>query len=177
MSDVGDFNPDDYTMDPTGNLREKEQPVSRKWIRDLEKRAKKGDEALAETAQLRRELAVMRAGVPLDSPIGKLFIKAYDGPDDPDAIKAAAVEYGVLQPSSGEQAQIDESLRGHEAAGALASGAATQNTGVNIQAEMQRIVNKHPVTGLRNAASELDQFLREHNITPDQLKDFPGYRR
>ena len=69
----------------------------RKWVRDLEKRAKGAESAKAEAEAARRELAMLKAGIDLDTPQGKLFAKAYDGEASLEAVKAAAEEYGVIQ--------------------------------------------------------------------------------
>lgn len=85
---------DDF--ETTDEQPEAAQNRDRKWIRDLEKRAKDADRVRAEADSARRELALLKAGIDLDSPQGKLFAKAYDGDFTVDAVKAAATEYGVI---------------------------------------------------------------------------------
>lgn len=68
----------------------------RKWVRDLEKRAKEADRVKAEAESAKRELAFLKAGIDVDTPQGKLFAKAYDGDPSFEAVKAAAQEYGLL---------------------------------------------------------------------------------
>lgn len=46
---------------------------------------------------LARENAMLRAGVDLDSPLGKMFARAYDGELDTDAVRAAATEVGAMR--------------------------------------------------------------------------------
>lgn len=75
---------------------ESEERTDRKWVRDLEARAKGADKAKAEAEAAKRELAMLKAGIDLDSPQGKLFAKAYDGESSADAVRKAAEEYGVL---------------------------------------------------------------------------------
>lgn len=160
------FNPDDYTMDPqTGSLQEKQDPVSRKWRRDLEKRAKQGDQALIEAAALRRELAILKAGVPTDLPISELFLKAYDGPEEAEAIKQAAIKYGLLQPSQGEQHEINQTMAGHQAAMNTAAGSQAQSGGVDHQAALRQIAAKHRGPMSEDAAiAELKQYAQEHGF-------------
>lgn len=66
------------------------------------------EDALAENRRIKAEFEQMRAeqtrseafakaGIP-DSPAGKLFRKAYDGEPTEQAVRAAALEYGVLEP-------------------------------------------------------------------------------
>lgn len=51
----------------------------------------------AEAAAAKRELAFAKSGIPLESPIAKYFIKGYDGELEPDAIRQAALEAGLMQ--------------------------------------------------------------------------------
>lgn len=66
-------------------------------LRDLRRAAKDAKAAKAELAAAKREVALLKAGVDLDSPVGKLFAKGYDGEITPEAIKA---EWATLVPSS-----------------------------------------------------------------------------
>ena len=65
-------------------------------IRQLREKAKKFDAVAAERDMARRELAFHKAGIP-DSKVGQLFMKAYDGDVDTEAIRAAAAEYGLVE--------------------------------------------------------------------------------
>jgi antirestriction protein ArdC len=92
---------DNYTLDETEDtevetLTEESARTDRKWVRDLEKRAKAADKAAAERDAAMRELVMLKAGINPETPQGKLFIKAYDGEPTLEAVKAAAQEYGVL---------------------------------------------------------------------------------
>lgn len=82
------------------------QRDSRKFVRKLEQEAKEGkrakaeaEEAKAELAKAKRDLALAQAGIDVNSPTGKLFVKGYDGEPTVEAIKAAASEYGLLPTS------------------------------------------------------------------------------
>jgi len=81
------------------------------WRRELEDRAKAGDEAVAELAQLRRELSFRDAGVDPASKQGQYFIRGYDGEMTVDAIRAEAAELGLAgnnnPPGQMQQPQID----------------------------------------------------------------------
>ena len=90
MSDVNEF--DDETMD------QGQDPV-RAHMRKLEKELKAERAARAEAEAAKRELAFVKAGVPLDNPVAKYFIKGYDGEITPEAIRAAAEEANLVQPS------------------------------------------------------------------------------
>jgi len=78
------------------------------WRRDMEARAKAGDEAVAELAQLRRELSFRDAGVDPSSKQGQYFMRGYDGEMTADAIRAEAAELGLTgQPVQAQQPQVD----------------------------------------------------------------------
>lgn len=70
------------------------------WRRNLEDRAKAGDEAVAELAQLRRELSFRDAGVDPASKQGQYFMRGYDGEMTVDAIRAEAAELGLAGDSN-----------------------------------------------------------------------------
>jgi len=90
MSDVMDSYDDE-----TGEQAAKD-PV-RARMRQLEKELKVKEQELAEAAAARRELAFVKAGVPLDNPATKYFVKAYDGELTPEAIRSAAEEANFIQ--------------------------------------------------------------------------------
>ena len=78
------------------------------WRRELEDRAKAGDEAVAQLAQLQREVSFRDAGVDPNTKQGQYFIRGYDGEMTADAIRAEAAELGLTgQPVQTQQPQID----------------------------------------------------------------------
>lgn len=79
--------------------------------RGLRRAASKSKKLEAELAELRRELAFAKAGIPMDDPKMKYFVKGYDGEMEADAIRAAAAEAGFLpnQSQSGPPAALAES--------------------------------------------------------------------
>lgn len=91
------YTDEDFSDEQDAQAESSDERNDRKWVRDLEKRAKGADSAKAEAEAARRELAMLKAGIDLDTPQGKLFAKAYDGESTLDAVKAAAEEYGVIQ--------------------------------------------------------------------------------
>jgi hypothetical protein len=97
---------DEEILDSTDAESGEPDRNSRQFVRKLEQDAKEGkrakkeaDEAKLEAQTAKRELALMKAGIDLDSPTGKLFVKAYDGEITVEAIKAAAGEYGLIATS------------------------------------------------------------------------------
>lgn len=70
------------------------------WRRKLEADAREGKKAANELAAAKRELAMHKAGIDLDSKAGRLFAKAYDGDSTVEAVKAAAAEYDLITPET-----------------------------------------------------------------------------
>ena len=100
------------------------------WRRELEAEARAGREARAELARIReqqdetqRELALRRAGVDVDSKLGRMFAATYDGPLDQQAIKAEAYDVpglmggGVPQHQQAAMQRIQSAQAGGYAAG------------------------------------------------------------
>jgi len=89
MSESEDYFEDESTSEGKNPLR--------KHIRQLEQEVAELRKERAEAAAAKRELAFAKSGIPLESPIAKYFIKGYDGELDPDAIRQAALEAGLMQ--------------------------------------------------------------------------------
>lgn len=146
MSDNDAFDPEDYE-----GVQPKMATLPRSEIRRLEKKAREAEQAKQELEQLRRERSFIKAGIP-DEGVGKLFMKAYDGPDDVEAIKAAALEYGILQPPAGQQQQIQHALEGQQAAAQLAAGAPTPGVGDELAAKLRQAKSSAEVAQIMNQA-------------------------
>lgn len=159
MSDTDSFDPEDYE-----GIAEKTANIPRRQVRLWEKQAKELAEKTALLEQLQKERSFVHAGIP-ETPLGKLFMRGYDGPNDTEAIKTAAAEYGIIEGQTG-QSQIDASLNGHDAARAAASGAATPDPRVDLDSRMRAA----------KSAQELAQILEEAGVKPTDLKDFPALR-
>lgn len=75
-------------------------------MKELERENAEMRKQTAEAAEARRELAFLKAGVDLSSPIAKYFVKGYDGEFTPEAIRQAAMEAQLID--APEQASIPE---------------------------------------------------------------------
>lgn len=79
------------------------QPEGPKGLREAAARAKEHEQraaaAEAEVQTLKRQLAFQEAGVPTEG-AGKWFRQGYDGDLSVDAIKAAAIEDGIIDTAS-----------------------------------------------------------------------------
>lgn len=74
--------------------------LSKRDAQQLRRAANGNKKAKAELIQLQREIAFAKAGVDLDSPVGKLFNKAYDGDVDVAKIQAEAASLNALRPDA-----------------------------------------------------------------------------
>ena len=88
---------DDMPIEVDDSVSQESKP---NWRRELEGRAKAGDEAVAELAQLRRELSFRDAGVDPNSKQGQYFMRGYDGEMTVDAIRDEAAELGLVGESN-----------------------------------------------------------------------------
>jgi len=71
-------------------------------IKSLRAAAKGKKQLEQELAELKRELAFAKAGLPMNDPKMNYFIKGYDGEMSADAIRQAALEAGFLSSQSNE---------------------------------------------------------------------------
>jgi len=69
-------------------------------MRELESEVKTLREKAAEAEKLQRELAFSKAGIPMDSPMSKYFVKGYEGEFTPEAIRKAAEEANLIKPTA-----------------------------------------------------------------------------
>lgn len=99
------------TMDYTDDDQPQEESLTRKQIRQLEKQAKAGKEALEELEQLKKERAYVAAGIPIDDKRTPYFMAGYTGEMTPEAIRAKwAEDFGAPSNDTGN-ADMDEELR------------------------------------------------------------------
>lgn len=98
--------PEETNSGQPENREPKGLPEVRAALERETERRKALEAEVAEANTAKRELALMRAGVDLDNPVGKLFAKAYDGELDPEAIKtqwtALAPQAPAEPPGEGE---------------------------------------------------------------------------
>ncbi len=88
-------------MSDDTNTIEDEQPQT-SGVKALREKA---EQDARELAAARRELAFLKAGVDLDSKMGQVFAKGYDGELDPDAIRN---EWSELAPKRDEAPPSEE---------------------------------------------------------------------
>lgn len=86
---------DEPIYDDQGNPVQDPDNDPREWVKTLRKDAKEGKKAQRELETLKRDLVFSEAGIPSEG-VGKLFREAYKGDVTPDAVRAGAQEYGIL---------------------------------------------------------------------------------
>ena len=89
MSNVHDSFENDTDETPKDPVRAR--------VKQLEKELQQSKQALAEAEAIKRENAFMKAGIPMDDPMAKYFVKGYDGEISAEAIRAAAQEANLIQ--------------------------------------------------------------------------------
>ncbi len=95
----------EYDDDFDGDEPEDDAPVQRDrnplrpQLRKMEKELRALREEATAGKQAVRDLEFAKAGVPLDDPKAKWFLKGYDGDLTAEAIKAAAADAGILAPA------------------------------------------------------------------------------
>lgn len=90
---------DDYTEDYDDQPEPSTQNPVRARMKQLEKDLREANRRLAESAELQKKVAFMEAGIPLESPMAKYFIKGYDGELTAEAIRSAAEEAQLIAPT------------------------------------------------------------------------------
>lgn len=83
------------TRNPARELQRKME----KELKASKAELKAAQDAKSEGELAKRELNFIKAGIDTDSPQGKLLLKAYDGDNSLESIKAAGEEYGLIATS------------------------------------------------------------------------------
>ena len=102
MSDENDFEDElDQEVEEveTRNPAREQQRKMEKELKASKAELKAAQDAKSEGELAKKELFFIKAGIDTDSPQGKLLLKAYDGENSLDAIKAAGEEYGLIATS------------------------------------------------------------------------------
>ncbi len=169
-----DGDPDDVVQLTRAQVAEMRSKARNDSAAKTRRTQKAEDEAEAERVAAiadRRELAFLKAGLSaedLESPVGKLFARTYDGELTPEALKSAAAELGLMEPTG---TATDEEKGATEERRDLAAGAnapdGTEASTVDPRDEAVNIAK----TALEDGASENEAlslaFRRIHNAATD----------
>jgi len=150
MSEYDDFENEDQVQESKNPFRAR--------MKDLESEVKTLRETQQEAQAMKRELAMLKAGVPVDDPASKYFVRAYDGELSVEAIKQAAIEARILASETPAE-EITAEREAWQRTNQVVAGAASASEPASWDAR------------IRNAQSEQEVFdiLREaqaagHNL-------------
>lgn len=96
-----------YEFEEDAKDQVERNPV-RQQLRNLEAKNKELEAKLLQATEAQRKLAFVEAGVDLNAPVSRYFVKAYDGEMTADAIRQAAQEANLIagtQPKAEIQAE------------------------------------------------------------------------
>lgn len=145
MQDQHDeFDQDDTTDGGKNPVRER--------MRQLEDEVKNLRTQAQEAELAKRELAFIKTGIDVTSPTGKLFAKAYDGPAEPDKIREAAEEYGLVQPQSPVTADPTEQQAWSISAASHTTGARSEGMTSDLMDKIRSANSPQELEALMNAA-------------------------
>jgi hypothetical protein len=118
-------------------------------FKNLRAKAKKADAYERENSTLKRELAFVKAGVPLDDPKMSYFVKGYDGDLDPQAIRDAAVDAGFMSaPVQQSDPAVEQVKSGQAAVVAAGAGADPASNPAGVKFEMEQAYKEGGLEGL-----------------------------
>lgn len=118
-------------------------------FKNLRAKAKKADTYERENVTLKRELAFVKAGVPLDDPKMSYFVRGYDGDLDPQAIKDAAVEAGFMSaPVQQVDPAVEQAKAGQAAVVAAGAGSVPSSDPGSVRHEMEQAYKEGGLEGL-----------------------------
>ena len=124
-------------------VEQTEKNPVRARMRELESEVKALRDKAAEAERLQRELAFSKAGIPLDSPMSKYFVKAYDGEVTPEAIRKAAEEASLIQPA--KPAADDSEQRAWNRLQKVGAGSQTSDPVVDWNTRLNQARNQEEV--------------------------------
>lgn len=133
----------------SNNYNEPDDDDGDEDFKNLRAKAKKADQLERENATLKRDIAFVRAGIPMEDPRMGYFVKGYEGDLDPDSIKQAAVDAGFLAaPQAPADPTLDQARAGQQRVLAASSGTEPVNDGAGVMFGMQQAYAEGDLEGL-----------------------------
>jgi hypothetical protein len=130
MSNINEFEDDTVDEAPKDPVRAR--------MRLLEKEAAELKKQLAEAEAVKREIAFIKAGVPMDNPVSKYFVKGYDGEVTPEAnLIAKAAETAQAKSEADAWNRITKAQRAGESSDPMVDWNTKLNQARNEQEVMQ----------------------------------------
>jgi hypothetical protein len=147
MSDVIDEF-DDETSDQSHK-----DPV-RAHLKKMEQENKLLRQQAAEFESLKRKMAFAEAGIDVNAPVAKYFIKGYEGEISPEAIRAAAEEAQILKPTQEEVAD-DSEKRAWDRLQRAGNASETANQELDLHTKINQARSQDEVMQLLAQANQL----------------------
>jgi len=144
MSDIDNYDSEDQMEDNRNPVRAR--------MKQLEKENAEARKLLAEADAAKRELAFVKAGIDLSSPMAKYFVKGYDGDLSPEAIRQAGVEAQLISPP--EPSPLVEEAQAWNRTAKIAAGSQTAQPPVDWNRRLQEA----------RSPQEVDSILAEARI-------------
>lgn len=113
-------------IEPEVEEHEEGPAALREALKRAEKRAAEAEEKAGEGDKARRENVMLRAGVDIDSKLGQMFARSYEGDLDVDAVKAEWADLAPAAPAKEEPNPEDAAQQTERASLASETAAPTQ---------------------------------------------------
>ena len=140
---------DDTDIDTT-DANDIEEDSGPKGLRRAASKSKKLD---AELEQARRENAFLKAGIAMDDPRMKYFVKGYDGDLTSEAVRNAALEAGFIQ--QGNNAQLAEAAASQQRVISASAGSVMEdNTEAAALSRLQSAMEEGGVEAMLEVARQ-----------------------
>ena len=117
-------------------------------FKNLRAKAKKADQYERENLSLKREMAFVKAGIPMEDPRMGYFVKGYEGDLEPSSIKQAAIDAGFIAAEVVVDPVLDQARAGQQRVLAASSGSAPVDDGARIAYGMQQAYAEGDLDGL-----------------------------
>ena len=117
-------------------------------FKNLRAKAKKADQYERENLSLKREMAFVKAGIPMEDPRMGYFVKGYEGDLEPSSIKQAAIDAGFIAAEVVVDPALDQARAGQQRVLAASSGSSPVDDGAGIAYGMQQAYAEGDLDGL-----------------------------
>ena len=125
-------------------------------FKNLRAKARKADKIERELAQTKRELAFVKAGIPMEDPRMSYFVKGYEGDLAPDAVRQAAIDAGFIQapPPPEPDPIVQQAQQGQQAVMNAGSGVDTGFDETAIQYQMEQAFAQGGISALSDITQQ-----------------------
>ncbi len=118
---------------------------ARAHMRKLEKENREIKKMLAEAQEARKEIAFIKAGLDMNHPMAKYFMKGYDGEISPEAISTALAEAQLITP---QQQELETDKRAWQTSNKVAAGAESAPEGPSWIKRIQDAESESELTAI-----------------------------